>query len=65
VGEVEGRFESVTPGVGGVVGEEVGTDDGCLLGNAVIGVIAKVGRVVGEVVGADDGYLLEIVVVGI
>jgi len=51
------------PGVGGVVGE-VGADDRCLLGNVVVGVIAKVGRAVGEVVGADDGYLLGILVVG-
>jgi len=65
VGEVEGRFVSMTPGVGEVVGDKVGADDGYLLGNVDVGVFAKVGRVVGEVVGADEGYLLGIVVVGI
>lgn len=38
MGEVEGRFVGMTAGVGGVVGEKVGGDDGYLLGIVVVGI---------------------------
>lgn len=53
MGEVEGRFESVTPRVGGVVGEEVGVLDGLLPENVVVGI--SVGDDEGIIVGTSVG----------